>query len=87
MLSACHIHAMANLQVKNIPESLHHRLRKYAKKRNCTLGDVVLTAIEHELSRGEFKDKLAKRSTIALGVRASELLGEERASRDQELSG
>ena len=77
---------MANLQVKNVPESLHRRLRKYAKKLHCTLGEVVLAALEKELSRGEFQERLAKRSTTSLGVRAADLLAEERADRDRESS-
>jgi hypothetical protein len=32
---------MANIQVKNIPEKLHNRLRRYAREQDCTLGEIV----------------------------------------------
>ena len=82
---ACHSDSMANLQVKNVPESLHRRLRLYARKRRCTLSDFVLEAIKRELARSVFRDRLAKRPTTDLGVSAASLLEEERRERDQEL--
>jgi len=77
---------MANLQVKNIPESLHRRLRQYAQRHRYTLSDVVLAAIERELARNEFRDRLAKRPTTNLGGAAASLLEEERQQRAQELA-
>jgi hypothetical protein len=85
MLTACHIVFMANLQVKNVPESLHKRLRLYARKRNCTMSDFVLEALKRELSRSAFHERLKKRSPTELGVSAASLLEEERRQRDQEL--
>jgi hypothetical protein len=86
MLSACHIHAMANLQVKNIPDTLHQRLRRYARKHKCTLSDVVLTAIERELARREWHERLAHRPTTDLGISAASLLEQERQQREQDLT-
>ena len=51
MPEACHIRAMASLQVKNIPDKLRQRLQRYAREHKCTLGEVVLTAVERELAR------------------------------------
>lgn len=85
MPTACHLAFMANLQVKNIPESLHKRLRLYARQRNCTLSDFVLEALKRELSRSEFHERLKKRSSTELGVSAASLLEEERHQRNQEL--
>lgn len=76
---------MANLQVKNVPESLHNRLRVYARKRNCTLSDFVLEAIKRELARGAFHERLEKRPKTDPGVSAASLLEEERRQREQEL--
>lgn len=40
---------MANIQVKNIPERLHNKLRRYAREQESTLGEIVLEAIEREV--------------------------------------
>ena len=85
MLIACHIHAMRNLQVKNISGSLHQRLRRHARKRRCTITEVVLAAIERELARSEWEERLAKRPVTELGTSAASLLEQERQQRDAEL--
>ena len=73
---------MSNLQVRNIPDALHERLRRRARENNCTMSAVVLTAVERELARWEWKDHLAKRPETDLGVDAATLLAEERSFRD-----
>ena len=67
MPPAGHMPAMATLQVKNVPETLHPRLRRYAPAHQCTLSDVVLIALEGELARHEWHERLAQRPTTALG--------------------
>jgi plasmid stability protein len=86
MPTACHIHAMASLQVKNIPDTLHQRLRRYAREHKCTLSDVVLTALERELARREWHARLAQRPTTDLGVSAAALLEQERKQRERDLT-
>lgn len=76
---------MANLQVKNVPDTLHQRLRRYARKHKCTLSDVVLAAIERELARREWHERLAHRPTTDLGLSAAALLDQERQHRESEL--
>jgi hypothetical protein len=85
MPSACDNHAMANLQVKNIPDSLHQRLRRYVQKHDLTLSDFVLEAIERELARSEWHERFSKRPTTDLGVSTASLLEQERQQRDGEL--
>ena len=77
---------MAHLQVKNVPAALHERLRRAAAESRCTLSEVVLEALERELARREWKQRLAGRPKSDLGVSAASLLAEERAGRDRELS-
>jgi len=77
---------MANLQVKNIPDTLHQRLRRYAQEHQCTLSDVVLRALERELARHEWHDRLAQRPTTDLGISAAALLEQERQQRERELA-
>jgi plasmid stability protein len=86
MPAACQIRVMANLQVKNVPDSLHQRLRRYAQEHKCTLSEVVLIALEHELARGEWHEQLAQRPTTELGVSAAALLAQERQQREQDLT-
>ena len=75
---------MANLQVKNIPNSLYERLRQYARESNRTISAAVLDAIEKELARGEWRGRLALRPQTHLGIDAATLLMEERSLRDAE---
>jgi hypothetical protein len=60
-------------------------LRRYAREHRCTLGDVVLMALEHELARCEWHDRLAQRPTTDLGVSAASLLDQERRQRERDL--
>jgi plasmid stability protein len=76
---------MANLQVKNIPEELHERLRRHARRNNCTMSAAVLAAIEREIERGEWRERMANRPSVDLGVPAAQLIEEARAERDREL--
>ncbi len=76
---------MANLQIKNMPDSLHERLRRHARENNCTMSSVALAAIERELTRCEWRKHLAERPATDLGVEAATLIMEERARREEEL--
>lgn len=78
---------MSNLQVKNVPESIHRRLRAYAKRRGRTVRDVVLEAVTREIDHDEFRARLAKRSPVDLGRPAARTLEESRSERDRELGG
>lgn len=74
-----------NLQVKNVPSKLHERLRRHANSLNCTMSDVVLAAIEHELARHEWRKRHAGRPGVDLGVSAASLLEAVRGARSKEL--
>ena len=76
---------MANIQVKNIPEKLHNQLRRYARQQECTLGDIVLEAIEREVARREWHKRFSTRPATRLVTSAAELLVEERRQRGSEL--
>ena len=73
---------MTNLQIRNIPDELHERLRRHARENRCTLSASVLAALEHELERWEWRKRLAQRPKTSLGVPAAALLLEERSDRD-----
>jgi plasmid stability protein len=86
MLAACYDDTMANLQVKNLPDVLHERLRDYSRKHNRTISDVVLEALEREMARNEWHDKLSKRPATDLGDAATSLLEQERQERERDLA-
>tara|TARA_Y100000588_G_scaffold296198_1_gene316600 strand:+ start:310 stop:540 length:231 start_codon:yes stop_codon:yes gene_type:complete len=75
---------MSNIQVKNVPEGLHQRLRQYVQEHRRTISDFTLEALERELARNEWRERLAKRSQTDLGVSAASLLEQERQQRDQQ---
>jgi plasmid stability protein len=77
---------MANLQVKNLPEALHRRLRHYAKKQHRTITDIALEAIEREIARYDWHEKLSRRPASDLGGAASSLLEQERQQREKDLA-
>jgi plasmid stability protein len=72
---------MANLQVKDVPEDLHRRLRISARRRRTTMRDLILGAIQRELSHEEFVARLRRRRPVDLGGPAAEFLREARAER------
>ncbi len=78
---------MGNLQVKNVPEALHRKIRAYAKRRGRTVRDVVLEAVNREMEREEFRSRLARRQPVDLGRPAARSLEEIRAERERELGG
>lgn len=73
---------MSNLQVKNIPDELHERLRRHARKNGVTISATVIAAIERELERVEWRERLASRPKTELDFSPSALLVEERIRRD-----
>ena len=76
---------MATLQVRNVPDAVRERLRRHARERSCTMSAAVLTAVERELTRWEWRARLARRPETDLGIAAAALLREERSSRDKEI--
>lgn len=76
---------MASLQVKNLPDTLHRRLRRYAERHHRTISDIALEAIEREMARYEWHEKLAQRPATDLGDSAASLLEQERRQREREL--
>ena len=76
---------MANLHVRNIPDDVYGRLRRHARANGRSVSAVVLSAVERELERLEWQERLAQRPTTNLGVDAATIIAEERARRDLEL--
>jgi plasmid stability protein len=85
MLGACDDHAMAHLQVKNVPDALHERLRDYAQRHHRTISDIALEAIEREMARSEWHERHSHRPATDLGDSAASLLDQERQQRESDL--
>jgi plasmid stability protein len=73
---------MSNVQIKNLPDGLHERLRHHAQRRHRTISDIAQEAIERELARYEWHERLAQRPATDLGVSAASLLEQERRERE-----
>jgi plasmid stability protein len=73
---------MANLQVKNVPEPIHRKIRASARSRGKTVRDFVLDAVVREIEREEFRTRLAKREAVDLGRPAARTLEELRTERE-----
>jgi plasmid stability protein len=76
---------MANLQVKNVPDALHRKIRAQAQRRGRTVRDFVLDAVIKEIEREEFRARLARRRSVDLGRPAARSVEEARAERHEEL--
>lgn len=76
---------MANLHVRNIPDDVYERLRRYARENDRTMSSVVISALERELERLEWPERIARLPKTDLGVDAATLIAEERRRRDREL--
>ena len=66
----------------DLPEDLLERLRRQARESQLTIREVVLTAIERELERWEFREHLATHATTGLGIEAARLIRGERRRRE-----
>ena len=73
---------MPNLQVRNVPQDLHERLRDLAREKNCTMSSIVLSAIEREVKRLEFYKRMAQRPPTDPGIDAVTIIHEERERND-----
>ncbi len=73
---------MANLQVKDIPEDVHRRIRECARRRGKSLRELVLDALGKELCCDEFERRLERRSRVRLSRPPGEVLAEVRAERE-----
>lgn len=69
---------MANLQVKNVPDDLHNKLRRIAAREGTTVREVVLQAVIRRIRMEEFRERLAVRDPVDLGVPAAALVAEAR---------
>jgi plasmid stability protein len=81
---ACYGHAMAHIQVKNVPDALLRKIRRCAAAEGRTIRDYVLEALRAKIAREEFADRLARRKPVLLERSAGAILEDVRGERDRE---
>ena len=72
------------IQVRNVPEVLHRRLKARAANAGMSLSDYLLVELREIADRptlAEFRDRLHTRKPVTGEINAAELLREERAAR------
>ncbi len=73
------------IQVRNVPEPLHHELVKRATERGVTLTRYIQDILEREVSRlpaEELFARIESRPSVDLGATAAELIRAGREGRD-----
>lgn len=79
-----HAFNMKMIQIRNVPDELHRRLKARAAMAGLSLSESALRELERSLecpSREEFLDRLPWRDRIELSPSAAELVRAERDSR------
>ena len=59
---------MANLQVKNVPDAVHRKIRSFAERRGRTVRDFVLDAVLREIEREEFRARFGNIDHVPEGA-------------------
>ena len=76
------------IQIRNVPEPTHRRLKARAAMEGVSMSRYVLAAIERALerpSRGELLAAIRRQSGVALDPSPAELLRAEREARTEQL--
>ena len=71
------------IQIRNVPDALHRRLKARAAVAGRSLSDYLLTEIERIATlptRDEMLDRIHRRSRVTLGVSAADVIRHERDS-------
>lgn len=75
---------MSNVQIRNVPEDLHRRLRARAAMEGTTVSDLLLHELERFMSRPtkrEVLDRIAGREPVHTTETSAEAVERERAER------
>jgi plasmid stability protein len=72
------------IQVRNVPEGLHRRLKYRAALEGCSLSEYLVKVLEQVVSRPtlrEMADRLATRTAVKFKISPTEILRKERSRR------
>jgi hypothetical protein len=87
VLSACYGVAVSNIQIKNVPESLHAELRRRAEEKGLTIRDYVLMLIEKDQripTKRQWLAELDAMESVDTGETGVEMLHRSREEYDRE---
>jgi antitoxin FitA len=72
------------IQIRNVPDALHRRLKARAAMAGMSLSDYLLLEMKEIAERptlAELRERLHRRMPVAVDVESARLLQEERAAR------
>jgi plasmid stability protein len=72
------------IQVRNVPDSLHRKLKSRAAMEGISLSDLVLKEMEHIAERPTMKElfeRIASRTPVKYRISPAEILRQERENR------
>jgi antitoxin FitA len=72
------------IQLRNVPESLHRKLKSRAALAGMSLSDYLLSEIKEIADRptlAEMQERLRRREPVSLPIEVAKLVREERESR------
>jgi plasmid stability protein len=75
---------MAHIQIRNVPEPLHRKLKARAAEAGMTLSDYLLREVERSAERptlAEMTARVRRRRLIHSDLRAADLIREDRENR------
>lgn len=78
------LHMTAMIQIRNVPDALHRRLKSRAALAGMSLSDYLLSEIRHVAERptiDELRARLESRSAMTLSVDSAEAVRAERDGR------
>lgn len=75
---------MSNVQIRNVPEELHRRLRARAAMEGTTVSDLLLHELERFMARptkNEVLDRISRRDPVHTEESSAEAIERERPAR------
>lgn len=77
---------MSNIQLKNVPDDLHERLRRRARREGMAMRDYALRVLERDLAKptlSEWLDRVAARDAEAEMLSSEDVAQTIRAGREE----
>jgi plasmid stability protein len=86
MQFACeyHLHMSKMIQIRNVPETVHRKLKSHAALEGMSLSEYLLVEVRRAAERpslSELRQRLAQRTPVKLEVSPARAIREERDSR------
>ena len=77
------------IQLRNVPDKLHRKLKARAAGAGMTLSDFVIREMQKIVAQPTYEEirrRIVMRSVVKLDISAADLIREERDARDRHLS-